>query len=125
MRNPGVTAIALSLAGIIIGLLLGRDVLPGLAVQKQHDEIITRNTTVTNVIYSYDGISRHDERITTNTTVMTVIHSNDGIPQHEHIITVITTTNETTPDGNFYNFTGTASATNLTPVAPPPGGKSQ
>lgn len=99
------TAIAVSLVGISAGVLLGGVGLPSLEAQLQHDGNTTPITKMSsNVIHSFDGIPNHDERITTNTTVMKVIHALAGIPLHEHVITVVTITDETTPDGKFYDF---------------------
>ncbi len=111
-------AIAVSLVAIAAGVFLGRDGLPSLAAQQQNGGNTTTTTTTTSVkvVLSYDGVPNHDERMMTNTVVTKVVNSGEGIPLHEHVITVITTTNETTPDGNFYDFTaGKAASANLTP----------
>lgn len=115
------TIIFIGLPGILGGFFLRSDLLPSLAAHFQYDETVTKNSTVTKVIDSYAGVPLHDERITTNTTIMKVIHSRDDFPQHEHIIKVTVTTNETTPNGVFYNFAAAAElSANLTPTPSPP-----
>ena len=124
-RNRIILAtIFIGLPGILAGFFLRSDLLPALSAHFLYDETITKNSTATKVLHSYDGVPLHDERITTNTTVMKVIHSHAGLPQHEHVIKVTVTTNETTPDGVFYNFAATAAlSANLspTPSTPVPG----
>lgn len=104
-KNLLATAIAVSLAGLAAGVILGTIGWPVLAARLEYVGNTTPITKIsTKLIHAFDGVPDHDARITVNTTVMEVFHSFAGIPLHKHVITVVTTTNETTPDGKFYDF---------------------
>ena len=75
------TAIVVSLVGMLTGLFLAGGLLPSQAAQQQYEE-----------------------RTTTSSVVRIVVHAHDDITQHEHVITTTVITTETTPHGWFHDF---------------------
>ena len=95
------TAVAVSLVGILTGLLLDGKLLPSQAANQQYDETTT-----------------------TSKTELSVIHDHDGISQHEHLVTIITATTETTPHGTFHDFAAAGTGQGIT-AAPAASAKKQ
>ena len=102
MLNSGkrliVTAIAISLIGIVAGLLIENSLLPSKGSEHQNAEKILSSKTET----------------------MVVEHSHDDLPMHKHIIQAVITTTETTPHGDFHDF-GQGMPSDITPMPTNPG----
>ena len=81
-------AIAFSLVGIATGILLGGNLLPSQASSHQYAE----------------------KPISIKTETIVIEHSHDGLPMHKHVIKTTITVIETTPHGDFHDFTPTTAS---------------
>ncbi len=90
------TAIAVTLVGIITGLLLGGALLPSQAADQQYNERETTTTTEISLVHTHDGTRHTHKTITEITTTEATPHTTF----HALTVTTPTTTTAPTPTRN-------------------------